>query len=372
MDPAPRHAFALRLGDDLALRLRERHHGDTAYDALDRERDHLATVFGWAATVRRSDVDEMIGDGLAQFARDDGFQADLCVAGEAVGWLGLHYLDAPGGSSEVGFWLARAQQRRGIATRALRGVLRYLFEARALGRVALSIPLGHGRSERLAQRLGFERETLRRSVYQGPDGLVDVATFGLLRGAWQPPEGSAPLPRFALYVDDELALAPLTQRDAPALHALIAADRARLAPWLPWAAAQNEVQTREFITHRALPALLAGRGFEAGIFWRGALVGAIGLHEVRERPRRGAIGYWLAAEAEGHGVVTRSARALIAKAFGDLGFARLELRAQPANQRSLRVAERLGFSFEGVQRRAECVGGVWVDHAVFGMLPEHA
>ena len=66
--------------------------------------------------------------------------------------------------------------------------------------------------------------------------------------------------------------------------------------------------------------------------------------------------------------MTRSVRALIAKAFLELGFERLDIRADVANARSRAVAERLGFTFEGVLRREAFSGSTYVDHAVYGLL----
>jgi RimJ/RimL family protein N-acetyltransferase len=54
--------------------------------------------------------------------------------------------------------------------------------------------------------------------------------------------------------------------------------------------------------------------------------------------------------AEGHGYVTEAVRALTAAAFRGLHAQRIEIRCDPANERSWRVAERCGFAFEGTLR----------------------
>jgi ribosomal-protein-serine acetyltransferase len=366
---APPYALALPLEPELALRLRERHHAGDYFARLDASRDHLAGSFVWAAGIRRSDVESMVVAGLEQFARGDGWQVDLCYRGEAVGSLGLHHLDPPGGSTEVGFWLDRAFEGRGLMTRALRGLLPYFFHARGLAHVRLGMVPGRGRTEGIARRLTFQPEALLRSAYQSPAGVVDLAFWGLRKGGWREVDAvPPPIPRFALSVGEDLALVVLEREDAPALQRLIEIDRARLARYLPWAAQQELEQTRAFIGRRVLGSLVAADGLELGLWWRGALRGMVGIHSVRQMPKRGSLGYWVTPEVEGNGVVTRALRALIGKAFGDLAFTRLDIRAEPENARSRAVAERLGFRFEGVLPVAAGAREGYVDHAIYGML----
>jgi RimJ/RimL family protein N-acetyltransferase len=63
------------------------------------------------------------------------------------------------------------------------------------------------------------------------------------------------------------------------------------------------------------------------------------------------IGYWVAAEARGRGVATAATLAAARWAFGAVpGLARLQLRADVENPASNRVAEKAGFSREGILR----------------------
>ena len=376
-DPAPPHAFALRLDDELALRLRERHHAAPLYARLDRERALLSAALAWVANVTLQEVEAMTASGLDQFRRGDGWHADLCWRGEPIGSMGLHYLNGAGGSTEVGYWLAAAHQGRGLLTRAMRGLQRHFFEGRALGRVAIGLVPGNGRSEGVAARLGYAPEAVFRRAHRAPQGISDLAFFGLLREDWAVSGAAAaaaatplPLPRFALRVDDDLQLALFERDDVEALHALVVANRDHLAAWMPWAQSPALDATRGFVEGRALTAIAEADGLEAGIWWRGRLVGAIGIHGVQREPLRGSIGYWLAADATGHGLVTRAVRALIAKAFDDLGYARVDVRADVANARSRAVPERLGLTFEGVLRREFYDGRRYVDQAVYGVLRE--
>jgi len=80
------------------------------------------------------------------------------------------------------------------------------------------------------------------------------------------------------------------------------------------------------------------------------------------------VGYWLDAGLEGRGLVTRAVTAVLDHAFGPLGLHRVELQTTTDNTRSRRVAERLGFTQEGVLREAAAFPGERRDVVVHGLL----
>lgn len=169
-------------------------------------------------------------------------------------------------------------------------------------------------------------------------------------------------------LDADSALVLLEERHADELFAVIDADRAHLRAWLPWLDVNTEpAHTRAFI-RSSLDGLAAGNGFTVGIRHQGRLVGVCGYHGFDRSNRSTSLGYWLSEPAQGHGLMTRSVRALCRHAFDEREVHRVELRAATANARSRAVAERAGFTLEGIARDAEQLYGRFVDHAVYSRL----
>jgi ribosomal-protein-serine acetyltransferase len=81
-----------------------------------------------------------------------------------------------------------------------------------------------------------------------------------------------------------------------------------------------------------------------------------------------SVGYYLGVEHQGQGRATRAVRTVLQFAYQRLGFNRIELKCASTNTASQRVAERLGFGWEGLLRQAELVDGVYLDHFVYGLL----
>jgi RimJ/RimL family protein N-acetyltransferase len=99
------------------------------------------------------------------------------------------------------------------------------------------------------------------------------------------------------------------------------------------------------------------------------VLGSVSLHEVRLRHGCSAVGYWLAPEARGRGTATHAVRLLARWAFAELGLARLELTCGPDNDVSQQVAERCGFSREGLLRSHVPFKGARRDSLIYSLLP---
>ena len=175
---------------------------------------------------------------------------------------------------------------------------------------------------------------------------------------------------FALVVDDDISLRLSEERDAEALFALVDSNRARLREWMPWLdGTQSPDDTRAFIRGTRTQ-FAEGRAYEVAIRYRGQLAGRIGLRVTSTDNRVAELGYWVAAEYEGRGIITRSARALTTAAFAELALHRVQIQCATGNLLSRAVPERLGFSLEGVHREAEWLYDHFVDHAVYAILEQ--
>lgn len=168
-------------------------------------------------------------------------------------------------------------------------------------------------------------------------------------------------------ISESVSLRPLSESDAGELHALIEANRAHLARWLPWAAAQTAAETLAFI-ERTRAQLAGNDGFQAAIVDRREILGVVGYHRVDWDNRTTSIGYWLGERSQGRGTMTASVRALTDHALSTWRLNRVEIRAAVDNRRSRAVPERLCFQQEGVLREVERVAGRPLDLAVYSML----
>jgi RimJ/RimL family protein N-acetyltransferase len=164
--------------------------------------------------------------------------------------------------------------------------------------------------------------------------------------------------------DDAIVLRPFTLDDVPAIVA--ACQDPEILYWIPVIPRPyTDQHARDFVRGEWSTDL----GQQFAITEDGALVGSIGMR-VNDVNRNGHIGYWCAPEARGRGITTRALRLVCTFGFEELRLGRLELITDPDNHASQRVAEKVGFSREGVLRsHLVHPDGRRRDSVMFSLLP---
>ncbi|RHW34166.1 N-acetyltransferase [Neobacillus notoginsengisoli] len=173
---------------------------------------------------------------------------------------------------------------------------------------------------------------------------------------------------FTFKVDAEIELQLFQLQDCKRLYHLVNTNRNHLRDWLPWVDDMSSHYQYETIIPMWLKQFADNNGFNTGILYHRELVGAIGFHYIDWRNKHTSIGYYLAKNAEGNGIMTRSVQALLNYAFIDLGLNRVEIRCGEGNSKSRAIPERLGFTIEGRIRDGEFLYNKPHDLIVYGML----
>jgi len=157
----------------------------------------------------------------------------------------------------------------------------------------------------------------------------------------------------SLSVAPGLRLAQLHPDDTEELFVLTDANRAHLRTWLPWLdQTRVPAATAKFIEFTQREAT-AGTGLHFAIYEQNVIVGACAFNRIDPANRSANIGYWLAADAQGRGIMARSVAALYTYGFTKLDLHRQVIGCAEGNAASAAVATRCGFRFEGVARDCE-------------------
>ena len=173
---------------------------------------------------------------------------------------------------------------------------------------------------------------------------------------------------FQQLLDQEICLKPINTGDAEDLFGLVDRDRDYLREWLPWLDDNRlikdtldfiELSQKQFYKKEALHLCIRHQNKVAGV---------IGIHHFDWSNHSAAMGYWLAQDFQGKGIMTQSCVLLINHAFAGLGLNRVEIRCAVKNKKSRAIPEKLGFRNEGTIRDGEWLYDKFVDLVIYGTL----
>lgn len=165
----------------------------------------------------------------------------------------------------------------------------------------------------------------------------------------------------------QLLLRPLRPADAAAVFALHA-DAEAMRYWAtpPWA----DPAQAEALIRSDLAAMAAGESLRLALTRPGEdrVLGLCTLFAWQPASRRAEIGYLLARDCWGRGLMHEALGALLEHGFGALDLNRVAADIDPRNGASERTLRRLGFQQEGVLRERWIVAGEVSDTGLYGLL----
>ncbi|MGG4146634.1 GNAT family N-acetyltransferase [Paenibacillus algorifonticola] len=128
----------------------------------------------------------------------------------------------------------------------------------------------------------------------------------------------------------------------------------QLKPWMPFAQTMPTAEQSEAYVRKARLNFLERTDLPLHLFDKqtGEFVGSSGLHRFDWDVRRFEIGYWLRTSRLGQGLMTEAVNGITAFAIQELNASRIEIHCNEMNHASARVAERAGFTLEGILRKS--------------------
>lgn len=167
-----------------------------------------------------------------------------------------------------------------------------------------------------------------------------------------------------------LMMRPFRRRDAGTLHEAITASVSELQPWLPWIDGYDKGFAQRFIRD-SVGSWSEQRAYDFTIRPLTDLehhIGNVSVWPTSHQNKTGEVGYWIRSDQTSHGYGTEAAAVAIGIGFDELELHKVVLRIAVGNVASEKMAQKLGFTYEGILRDEVKVGSQWLDHTSWSML----
>lgn len=176
-------------------------------------------------------------------------------------------------------------------------------------------------------------------------------------------------------IDGDIILRTADATDAAMIVEYFQTNRQHLQPWEP---RRDESfysiasWTQKLIKLQELHKL--GLGYYLLITEKesGAMLGTISFSSVARFPLHACnVGYSLAEQAQGRGVMTRALRLAVNYMFRIHNMHRIMAGYIPRNKRSESVLKKVGFEYEGLAKAYLLINGRWEDHHMMALVNPH-
>ncbi|QFR00508.1 GNAT family N-acetyltransferase [Streptomyces phaeolivaceus] len=179
--------YAISLGDDGAeLRPLEPWHAEEFLAHLERGRDFINRYVPFGQTAADGEGARAVLQRYADMrAADTGSLHGIWLDGKLVGGVLFLNFDAENANCEVGCWLEPAGTGRGLVTRAVRILIDWAVDERAIHRVEWIAASGNTPSLNVARRLGMVRDGVQRERHPHRGVRHDLEIWSVLAPEWR-------------------------------------------------------------------------------------------------------------------------------------------------------------------------------------------
>ncbi|MGM9986712.1 MAG: GNAT family N-acetyltransferase [Bacillaceae bacterium] len=174
--------YKLTVDEDITIKIFELKEADQLFELSQQSRSHLTPWFSWIERTNNvTDTKYFIQRSLKQLAMKNGFHAGIWYKEQLVGVIGLQFIDWLNRRTTIGMWISPDLQGKGIMSKSIDTVLKYVFIHLELHRVEVRCQANNLRTQNLLQKLQFTREGFLRQAELLHGKYVDVCIYSILR-----------------------------------------------------------------------------------------------------------------------------------------------------------------------------------------------
>jgi ribosomal-protein-serine acetyltransferase len=171
--------------------------------------------------------------------------------------------------------------------------------------------------------------------------------------------------------DGVVTLRPFRPEDEQEIFTAVSESLTELRPWMSWAhEGYSRQEARDFI------AVTRARWQESTLFAfaitdvnAGSIVGGCSLSHLHPVYHFCNVGYWVCTSRQGGGIAGRAAKLAARFGFEHASLIRAEIVIAVGNEKSVRVAEKIGAHYEGILLNRMVIRNAIRDAHMYSLLP---
>jgi ribosomal-protein-serine acetyltransferase len=153
------------------------------FNMLDSQRDYFGIFLPFVEFTKNLEDTQCFVDSVLN-APEELFELVFTIRYkfEFVGIIGFKSTDKQNKKTEIGYWLSKDLQGKGIVSKSVKKLVDYAFSELSMNRIQIKLAVGNHKSKNIPERLGFMMEGIERDGELLTGGLfTDLCVYSKLK-----------------------------------------------------------------------------------------------------------------------------------------------------------------------------------------------
>lgn len=174
------------IDDSFCLSLLEIKDADKLYELINRNRDHIGEWLKFpSVTLKVDDSISFIERIQVRYEKREGFWLGIWNGNELAGSIGFTYIDQENKKTEIGYWIGKEYEGKGIIIKSLKELINYAFVDLKLNKIEIGVATENTKSRSIPEKLGFMREGEIRDYEYLNGRFHNRIIYGLKSEEWR-------------------------------------------------------------------------------------------------------------------------------------------------------------------------------------------
>jgi len=169
-----------------SLQLYHTHDAQAFLELLHKNKAHLRPWINWVDAINTlHDAEQLIKARITSFEAQESISLFIVQNQKIIGSIGMFHWRKDIKCAEVGYWIDKDFENKGILSKTLSVLITYLFNQVQLNKIELQFNALNKASGAIAKKFNFKIEGIIRANYAINGTLEDSVLAGLLHTDWK-------------------------------------------------------------------------------------------------------------------------------------------------------------------------------------------
>jgi len=174
--------MTIQVSESIAIEIVDDQHADGIYDLVKTDRDYLRTWLPWVDFADSVEFIQNFVKGSKQRQSAGVELAFVIVENDnVIGRIGVYKIDNQNRIGEIGYWIGKDYQGRGIVADCCKRLIEYCFDDLNLNRLEIRCGVENLKSQFIPKRLNFKLEGVMRQGELVRGKFIDLNLYALLK-----------------------------------------------------------------------------------------------------------------------------------------------------------------------------------------------